>query len=589
MPDPASSLPATDAAAPNDIAPGELVDISITEPENALPSVTLAELPAPLEEACARAGWQSLMPVQSLALPYLLAGRDIMVQSRTGSGKTGCYLLPMLEELSPGLKAPQALVLVPTRELALQVEREAKTLFAGTGLEVCAIYGGVGYKKQMDALRAGVQVIVGTPGRVLDHLLRHTLDLAKLRLLVFDEADRMLSIGFYPDMKEIQRYLPERRHTALFSATYPPHVLKLAAEFMTSPDLLSLSRKEVHVAEVQHEFCEVKPMDKDRALVRLLETENPASAIIFCNTKANVHYVTSVLQGFGYSADGLSADLTQAKREAVLQKVREGKLQYLVATDVAARGIDIPALSHVFLYEPPEDHESYIHRAGRTGRAGSAGTVISLVDVMQRMELERIARHYKINLMEIPAPTDADAARAASARLMALLEARWRGLTGLERMRVARYADLARELAQGADGACAPAGADSAASPDNPGAEGEENENLLLLAMLLDACHQESLREGLVFPTESPAPSAGRASRSGGRGRSGQGSRARGRKDSGGETAPAADAGTAASQPAEGGETAPRKRRRRSRGRRGGQGGQGAAAPAPEAGPVGGD
>ena len=585
MPDSASSLPATDAAAPNDVAPGELVDISITEPENALPSVTLAQLPAPLQEACARAGWQSLMPVQSLALPYLLAGRDIMVQSRTGSGKTGCYLLPMLEELDPGLKVPQALVLAPTRELALQVEREAKTLFAGTGLEVCAIYGGVGYKKQMDALRAGVQVIVGTPGRVLDHLLRHTLDLSKLRLLVFDEADRMLSIGFYPDMKEIQRYLPERRHTSLFSATYPPHVLKLAAEFMTSPDLLSLSRKEVHVAEVQHEFCEVKPMDKDRALVRLLETENPASAIIFCNTKANVHYVASVLQGFGYSADGLSADLTQAKREAVLQKVREGKLQYLVATDVAARGIDIPALSHVFLYEPPEDHESYIHRAGRTGRAGSAGTVISLVDVMQRMELERIARHYKINLTEIPAPTDADAARAASARLMALLEARWRGLTGLERMRVARYADLARELAQGADGACAPTGADGS---DNSAAEGEENENLLLLAMLLDACHQESLREGLVFPTESPAPAAGRASRSGGgRGRSGH---LRGPKETGGESAPAADAGNAAAnQPAEGGEAAPRKRRRRSRGRRGGQSGQGTAGAAPAPAPEGGD
>lgn len=568
MPDPSSSPSPEETAAQGAActvampAPveEELVDISVTEPENALPSVTLDELAPALREACARAGWQSLMPVQSLALPYLLAGRDIMVQSRTGSGKTGCYLLPMLEELDPGLKAPQALVLVPTRELALQVEREAKTLFAGTGLEVCAIYGGVGYKKQMDALRAGVQVIVGTPGRVLDHLLRHTLDLAKLRLLVFDEADRMLSIGFYPDMKEIQRYLPARRHTCLFSATYPPHVLKLAAEFMTEPDMLSLSRKEVHVAEVAHEFCEVKPMDKDRALVRLLETENPASAIIFCNTKANVHYVTSVLQGFGYSADGLSADLTQAKREAVLQKVREGKLQYLVATDVAARGIDIPALSHVFLYEPPEDHESYIHRAGRTGRAGSAGTVISLVDVMQRMELERIARHYKINLTEIPAPTDADAAKAASARLMAVLEARWRGLTGLERMRVARYADLARELAQ---------------SPEEGAGEGEENSNLLLLAMLLDACHQENLREGFVFPTAAPAPD--RSSGSGGSARGGRGGRPRGKR---GPRPPATDAPAtpapaeaAAAADAGGGEgQAPRKRRRRSRGRRGGQG-----------------
>ncbi len=222
-------------------------------------------------------------------------------------------------------------------------------------------------------------------------------------------------------------------------------------------------------------------MDKDRALVRLLETENPASALIFCNTKANVHYVTGVLQGFGYSADELSADISQNRREAVLDKIRKGRLQYLVATDVAARGIDIPALSHVFLYEPPEDHESYIHRAGRTGRAGAAGTVISLVDVMQRMELERIARHYKIALMELPLPTDDDVARVAGTRLTTILEARFRALTGLERMRVARYATLARELAR----------------------QSEEDDDVLLLGMLLDACHQQSLQESR-FPDNSP-------------------------------------------------------------------------------------
>ncbi|WP_165176807.1 DEAD/DEAH box helicase [Desulfovibrio sp. ZJ369] len=464
-----------------------LAGIAVSEPEDALPRVRLADLPKSMQEACARSGWQSLMPVQSLALPYLLAGRDIMVQSRTGSGKTGCYLLPMLPRLDPGLKAPQALVLTPTRELAVQVEREAAVIFEGTGISTVAVYGGVGYKKQMDALRDGAQLIVGTPGRVLDHLLRRTLDLKDLRELVFDEADRMLSIGFYPDMKEVQRYLPKRRiHTCLFSATYPPHVLKLAAEFMSEPALLSLSQKEVHVAEVQHLFCQVKPMDKDRALVRLLETENPASAIIFCNTKANVHYVTGVLQGFGYSADELSADLSQGRREAVLDKIRKGRLQYLVATDVAARGIDIPALSHVFLYEPPEDHESYIHRAGRTGRAGAAGTVISLVDVMQRMELERIARHYKIGLMELPLPTDDDVATVAGTRLTAILEARYRALTGLERMRVARYAGLARELAR----------------------QSEEEDDGLLLAMLLDAAHQQSLQENR-FPDNSPV-AAGR-------------------------------------------------------------------------------
>ncbi len=473
-----------------------LAGIAVSEPEDALPRVRLADLPKSMQEACARSGWQSLMPVQSLALPYLLAGRDIMVQSRTGSGKTGCYLLPMLPRLDPGLKAPQALVLTPTRELAVQVEREAAVIFEGTGIHTVAVYGGVGYKKQMDALRDGAQLIVGTPGRVLDHLLRRTLELKVLRELVFDEADRMLSIGFYPDMKEVQRYLPKRRiHTCLFSATYPPHVLKLAAEFMSEPALLSLSQKEVYVAEVQHLFCQVKPMDKDRALVRLLETENPASAIIFCNTRANVHYVTGVLQGFGYSADELSADLSQARREAVLDKIRKGRLQYLVATDVAARGIDIPALSHVFLYEPPEDHESYIHRAGRTGRAGAAGTVISLVDVMQRMELERIARHYKIGLRELPLPTDDDVATVAGTRLTAILEARYRTLTGLERMRVARYAGLARELAR----------------------QSEEEDDVLLLAMLLDAAHQQSLQESR-FPDSSPVAAGRRqAERSGSR------------------------------------------------------------------------
>ncbi|MPL60027.1 ATP-dependent RNA helicase DeaD [bioreactor metagenome] len=540
--------------------------ISVSEPDDALPRVTLDELPVAVSAACRRAGWQSLMPVQSLALPYLLAGRDIMVQSRTGSGKTGCYLLPMLPHISADLKAPQALVLAPTRELAVQVEREAAVIFAETGIRTAAVYGGVGYKKQMDALRDGAQVIVGTPGRVLDHLLRRTMELRDLRVLVFDEADRMLSIGFYPDMKEIQSYLPQKRiHTCLFSATYPPHVLKLAREFMAEPAMLSLSQKEVHVAEVQHLFCEVKPMDKDRALVRLLETENPASAIIFCNTKSNVHYVTGVLQGFGYSADELSADLSQSRREAVLEKIREGKLQYLVATDVAARGIDIAQLSHVFLYEPPEDHESYIHRAGRTGRAGAAGTVISLVDVMQRMELDRIAKHYKIGIMPLPLPSDEDVARVAGARLTAILEGRFRNLTGLERMRVGRYAQLARDLATQSD----------------------EEDNVLLLAMLLDACHQESLRETR-FPDGRPRAAEGqqRQSRQAkpGRSRGGRPKPSGGRSADEVEASPAAPEGQGGSADSgfdsgacEGNSSHSGKRRRRSSRRRGGNATEGTA------------
>lgn len=518
-----------------------LEGLSVSEPEDALPRVNLEDMPEDMRTACARAGWQGLMPVQSLALPYLLEGRDIMVQSRTGSGKTGCYLLPMLPRLSADLKAPQALVLAPTRELAVQVEREAAVLFEGTGIVTVPVYGGVGYKKQMDALRNGAQLIVGTPGRVLDHLLRRTLDLGDLRELVFDEADRMLSIGFYPDMKEIQRYLPRRRiHTCLFSATYPPHVLKLSGEFMAEPAMLSLSQNEVHVAEVQHLFCEVKPMDKDRALVRLLETENPASAIIFCNTKSNVHYVAGVLQGFGYNADELSADLSQSRREAVLEKIRQGKLQYLVATDVAARGIDIPELSHVFLYEPPEDHESYIHRAGRTGRAGAAGTVISLVDVMQRMELDRIAKHYKIGLIPLPLPTDEDVAHVAGTRLTAILEGRFRKLTGLERVRVERYAALARELA----------------------AEHDDEESVLLLAMLLDEAHQESLRENR-FPDQSSG-TAGQQGRAGSGGRGGRSSR--------GSNGPRGGAEHKEEGAAEGCSRTGKRRRRSSRRRDGEQG-----------------
>lgn len=447
--------------------------VSVEHPKNPLPMITISQLSPLQKEACERADWNSLTPVQSLAIPYLEAGRDLTVQSRTGSGKTGSYLLPMLSLLDPKLKTPQALVLVPTRELASQVEREAKTLFGDSGLKACAIYGGVGYHEQLLAIKAGAQVIIGTPGRVLDLLIKNQLNFNHLKELVFDEADRMLSIGFYPDILQIASYLPTKRHTTLFSATYPPHVMQLAKEFMHNPEMLSLSRKELSVPEVEHLFAQVRPFDKDRALVRLIETENPSSAIIFCNTKVNVHYVTELLKSFGYKAEEISADLPQKKREAVLAKARKGDIRYLVATDVAARGIDIPQLSHVFLYEPPGDQEIYIHRAGRTGRAGAAGTVISIVDPMQRLNLERIAHRYKVPLRQIPVPTDEAVARATSDRLDTILEDRLRHLTGLERERASRYMPLAKELTS---------------------LSGEEDgEHLSIIAMLLDDFHRQML------------------------------------------------------------------------------------------------
>ena len=557
-------------------------ELKITAPEDSLPPISLDRLPEHMQDACARAGWSRLMPVQAHALPYLMAGRDIMVQSRTGSGKTGAYLLPLLSLLDSGEKKVQALILAPTRELASQVEHEARVLFEGTGLSVAALYGGVGYGRQLEALRSGVQLIVGTPGRVLDHLLKRTLSLDALKALIFDEADRMLSIGFYPDMKEIQRYLPKRPLlSTLFSATYPQHVLNLAGEFLRDPQMLSLSQGQVHVAAIQHLFVECGRMDKDRTLVRLMETENPTSAIIFCNTKSNVHYVTAVLKGFGYNADELSADLSQNKREDVLARLREGKVRLLVATDVAARGIDIPALSHVFLYEPPEDRESYIHRAGRTGRAGAVGTVISLVDIMQKMELQRIASFYKIDLIPLANPTDADVALAAGQRITALLDARRRACTGLQLERARRYVSLVKEAAQS-----------------------DDEDQLLLLALLMDAEYQRSLgmEQSLPQPravreaAENRQPSK-KKSRSGesedGEGEGRRSRRKRSRKERGeastGEAAQAsaesvqADASSAeVSHDAEQAEGEGRRRRPRRRGgrRRSGEGRSEGEAPA---------
>ena len=365
------AAPAAELSTPG----ASLENFSVAEPENALPRATLETLPETIAAACGRAGWTSLMPVQSLALPYLLEGRDIMVQSRTGSGKTGCYLLPLVPRLDPELHAAQALILVPTRELAVQVEHEARTLFEGTGIRPVAVYGGVGYKKQMDALRDGAQLVVGTPGRVLDHLLRRTLSLDDLDALVFDEADRMLSIGFYPDMKEVQRYLPRRRiHTSMFSATYPPHVLKLAGEFLTEPSMLSLSQKEVHVAEVQHLFCQSRPMDKDRVLVRLLESrsnpegelELPESdlreALALVDTEAvyaGRDGMRLERQGMGLTLDGIAKGHIVDAMSAVL--LRAGCENHLINAggDILARGHKAPGVFWRVAVEDPEKRGHY--------------------------------------------------------------------------------------------------------------------------------------------------------------------------------------------------------------------------------------
>jgi ATP-dependent RNA helicase DeaD len=448
--------------------------------ENPLPELTMEQLPQELRDAAARAGWAALVPVQARTLPYLMAGRNMMIQARTGSGKTGAFLLPMLARLDPSRAGCQALILVPTRELARQVWQEAEKVMGETGLRTVAVYGGVGYGSQSEALKKGAQVVIGTPGRVLDHLLKRTFNLENLRMLIFDEADRMLSMGFYPDMQEVKRYLPQRAiHTCMFSATFPPAVMRTAREFINHGEFISLSSDHVHVTDTEHVFYIVEGMDKDRSLVRLIEVENPASAIIFCNTKVKVNYVTVVLQRFGYDADQLTADLSQSDRERVLERVRKGTLRFLVATDVAARGLDIPNLSHVIQYEPPEEMEAYIHRAGRTGRAGASGIAISLVNKGERFALEKIAREYTIPMQERPTPTDDDVAALVSERLTILLEGRLRARDRLAAERSRRFEPLARSLS-------------------------ENEEVSALVTMLLDDYYQQSLHA----PTPQPGETA---------------------------------------------------------------------------------
>jgi ATP-dependent RNA helicase DeaD len=425
----------------------------IVEPEEALPRVTLDNLPTIMTEAVERVGWTELMPVQSYAIPYLRQRRDLMVQARTGSGKTGAFILPILERIDPNKKTTQALILVPTRELAQQVTSDAKDLAGKEGPRAVAVYGGTSYKPQLEAFKKGAHLVVGTPGRVLDHLIKRNLVLDDLEILVFDEADRMMSMGFYPDMVRVQEFLPDSDYNAyMFSATIPIHVKRLANQFLDDPGFLSLSRDTVHVEDTDHYYYMMPGMEKDRALVRIIELENPHQAIIFCNTKDRVFYVTRVLQRFGYNADLISSDLSQKDRDTVLNRLRHGELRFLVATDVAARGLDIPELSHVFQYEPPEDVEGYIHRAGRTGRAGASGVSILLVGFQEKKWLSRIAGRYGIEFIEQPVPDDEDVQSIVAQRLVGHLEAKLRERDRLKIERMQRFMPLVEELASNEDG-----------------------------------------------------------------------------------------------------------------------------------------
>lgn len=386
----------------------------LEEPEPKLPETSVDELPQVIQQAATAMGWNELTPVQAKAIPYLMEKRDLIVQAQTGTGKTGAFLLPLMQQLDPTYDPVQALVINPTRELARQTFEEFMKMKVGSPdtnqMYGALVYGGVGYKKQIEDMKKA-DIVVGTPGRLLDHLKKGNLDISNLRHLIIDEADELLSMGFYPDIEEIiNDYTPEERHSSLYSATVPYRIQLMAEEFLKDPGYLSLSEEQVHADKIHHSYYIVPRLEKDDALRELIEHENPDSALIFANTKRDVRYVAQFLQNKGYDADQISGDLKQKDREKVMGRIREGELRFLVATDVAARGIDISDLSHVFLYDVPQDREFYIHRSGRTARAGKSGQVVVLATIYEKAQLKEISQHYDIEFerRELPSQQTAD-------------------------------------------------------------------------------------------------------------------------------------------------------------------------------------
>ncbi|MEX0821525.1 MAG: DEAD/DEAH box helicase [Rhodothermales bacterium] len=416
------------------------------------PAVSQEDLPDSVQAALSAAGWDTLMPVQQKVIPYMLDRKDLVVQSRTGSGKTGAFLLPLFELLDSSRDETQALIMTPTRELAKQINSEFERMKLATPetneMRSVLVYGGVAYGPQIEGLKGGAHVVIGTPGRILDHLSKGNADLDRLKFLIFDEADEMLSMGFYPDMKELRRYLPDDRHTYMFSATIPPKVRTLSRDFLTDPQFISLSAGQESVETLEYRYYVTDPMEKDRVLARLFELENPDAAIVFVNTKREVEYLTKFLQNYGYSADAISGDLSQKAREEALDRAHSGETRFLIATDVAARGIDISDLSHVFMYDVPQDPEYLVHRSGRTARAGKIGVAIVLATFEDETDLIRAASRYGISVEKRPLPTAEDVSNRISERLTVILENRMRDRSKMERERAKQFVPLVQDLAR---------------------------------------------------------------------------------------------------------------------------------------------
>ena len=362
-----------------------------------------------IQKAVRYMGFEEASPIQAKAIPAMISGIDLIGQAQTGTGKTAAFGIPLLQKIDPDSKKLQAIALCPTRELAIQVSEEFRKLLKyKDNIRVLPIYGGQPIDRQIAALRKGTQVVIGTPGRVMDHMRRRTIKAETVQMMVLDEADEMLDMGFREDIETILAKIPEEHQTLLFSATLSPEILDITKRFQKNPEFIKIVRKELTVPNIEQYYFDVKEKTKLDALCRIIDVYDPKLAMVFCNTKKRVDDLVEMLQGRGYFAEGLHGDLKQAQRDKVMQKFRNGTIEILVATDVAARGIDVDDIDVVFNYDVPQDEEYYVHRIGRTGRAGKAGKAFTFCVGKEIYKLRDIMRYTKTKIQQQKLPTLSD-------------------------------------------------------------------------------------------------------------------------------------------------------------------------------------